>query len=937
MRKHSALCSASLLAAALLLHSGAQPSRASDHADPMSLNVLKVQQSPEANITDLHAFIVDRAGKLVTEGDPSVTGDQLIVSLCVRRALRPDLVGGLQLKGFKFRVHLDMAAPVRIFDEAKSRENYEKQLAQRDELIATKTKALDEAKAREKEVASAENTAQAVAADKELKAAVADRGALVAARESDRSMQALYGGVITQPDAIAETALLEFELDLVEDGEQSQAVVVNHRFEGIAGARNVVTREKKVGGVVKIQEHAFQPGEINIEAGVFDDPVIFPRFFRRNVVAIVTSIPLANLMRPAGGGPILLWATTHDKKGKVIDHVGRSLRTQLPRFGYLNELTPAEHVKAVTRVHERPSVMDDLFATFVSPLFAHRHYDSVPDVMVYDLHKPAHFPNGRALTDDVGGILAEAGETLLLELSYAESKQFPRATTNDKEFSPTFPYLAPRWTASEVAAYAAAGTSMGGFAVPRAPEGAAIAMPNFKDSSWRTLWLVEVVALILFTLLLLFTVRSKFVRWVLVAVAVVALCMLHFVYAANLPPMNPHALAQPARKLCRLICEGLLIGALGLGWVFALGRRSGAKVHPPEPFPLGNQELTEEEQRAAPDSYDEVKRAVFSEPYYGDAWGAPERRALPNYRQTLGSLLRGLFPLGKRLFLQAAERTVRSRADLRWGADRKGFRRLLHPMGICLTGSWRITAAPEGAAYTGYFAKGAEGRIIGRYSTGGSEARGGHYRSLALVGKIYPKAGPGPQPPDAPAHFFTQEDLGANFTNSIREAMLTNSPPVSPWNRGKEVFFLLVNGLTLLLADDKNSERQLYEIAELGKREGPTSCPRFMRLSVSEDTPKNPEDGADFREEILGILYDRGSSKPTGRKLIFNIEVSDEGKKWGRGIEWLTGQHWTRIGQIVFDEAAASYNGDFVIHFHHPVWRTDRNVPASIARAELRP
>ena len=56
----------------------------------------------------------------------------------------------------------------------------------------------------------------------------------------------------------------------------------------------------------------------------------------------------------------------------------------------------------------------------------------------------------------------------------------------------------------------------------------------------------------------------------------------------------------------------------------------------------------------------------------------------------------------------------------------------------------------------------------------------------------------------------------------------------------------------------------------------------------------------------------------------------------GYRMEWLTGQHWTPIGQIVFDDAAASYNGDFVIHFHHPVWRKDRNDPASIARAELR-
>jgi hypothetical protein len=70
--------------------------------------------------------------------------------------------------------------------------------------------------------------------------------------------------------------------------------------------------------------------------------------------------------------------------------------------------------------------------------------------------------------------------------------------------------------------------------------------------------------------------------------------------------------------------------------------------------------------------------------------------------------------------------------------------------------------------------------------------------------------------------------------------------------------------------------------------------------------------------------------------LVFDIAVSDQGKKHGIGIEWLTGQHWTRIGSITFTEAVASYNGDFVIHFHHPPWRNDRNDPRSVARRELR-
>jgi len=34
----------------------------------------------------------------------------------------------------------------------------------------------------------------------------------------------------------------------------------------------------------------------------------------------------------------------------------------------------------------------------------------------------------------------------------------------------------------------------------------------------------------------------------------------------------------------------------------------------------------------------------------------------------------------------------------------------------------------------------------------------------------------------------------------------------------------------------------------------------------------------------------------------------------------------------VFDNAVASHNGDFVIHFSHPTWRNDRNDPTTATR-----
>jgi hypothetical protein len=41
-------------------------------------------------------------------------------------------------------------------------------------------------------------------------------------------------------------------------------------------------------------------------------------------------------------------------------------------------------------------------------------------------------------------------------------------------------------------------------------------------------------------------------------------------------------------------------------------------------------------------------------------------------------------------------------------------------------------------------------------------------------------------------------------------------------------------------------------------------------------------------------------------------------------------------GTITFDRAVISYNGDFVIHFHHPTWRDDQNDPATATRVNER-
>jgi hypothetical protein len=353
-----------------------------------------------------------------------------------------------------------------------------------------------------------------------------------------------------------------------------------------------------------------------------------------------------------------------------------------------------------------------------------------------------------------------------------------------------------------------------------------------------------------------------------------------------------------------------------------------------EPEYFGTQQITEEDRAYQGSRFSEVRDALFANPYQR-VWGRDGEPLLPTYEVTLRSVLRGILPFGRaHLFRQAVERTVDSNADLRWGPDRKGFRRLLHPNGVCLTGLWEIT---EETAYSGYFRKGSRALVVGRYSTCCTETRRGHTRSLSLVGKVFPTTDPNHPQPLRTASFITQEDLGGDHTDYINDAELRNAPDTRAWRRGSGVPILLLEGAFFLRADKEPTHRQLYQIAELGKPEGePTRAPVFMRLLVAPDQPRIEGEALDFRDEIMAQLFDKGDPTPK-RTLTFHIEVTDEGSTRGTpGFQRRAFRNWRRIGSMVFDNAVASYNGDFVIHFNHPTWRGDRNDPSTATRVNER-
>ncbi len=342
----------------------------------------------------------------------------------------------------------------------------------------------------------------------------------------------------------------------------------------------------------------------------------------------------------------------------------------------------------------------------------------------------------------------------------------------------------------------------------------------------------------------------------------------------------------------------------------------------------GAEELTAEDLAFRGSRFSDVRKAAFANPYQ-KVWGAAGEPPLPIHKVTLGGVLRGILPWGRPYtYTQAAVRTVSTKNDLRWGPDGKGYRRLVHTNGICLFGRWEVTEATE---YSGYFRQGSRALVAARYSTCCTETRRGSCRSLSLVTRIYPTTDPDHAEPLPTAAMFTQQDIGGDYSTHVNDAELRNAPDVTALRRGSGLPIILISGLVFGKVNKENSVRQLYEIAELGKGPAePTRSPLYVRLRVDPEQPRIPGDRLDFRDEVMAQIYDPGDPTPK-RKLIFHVEVTDQAKFGGftGAYRRVTFGNWRRIGKITFDTAVASYNGDFVIHFHHPRWRTDANDPSS--------
>jgi hypothetical protein len=188
------------------------------------------------------------------------------------------------------------------------------------------------------------------------------------------------GGTILNPDRIHEDVTFR----------------INFRADG----------QPRVNTIVRAAPNSSVP-ILNFFAGLRDDPFIRGPRIGRNVASIVLEVPLAAVTPTQS--TLLIWATAagEDADSPFQDLAGRSLRSMFPENNACN---------------------------VIHPRLQQRQLHVPPDVMIYDTARPAAYPNGRALADDVVDLV---GDQRVL----ANDSPFP--STNDVPFLSTFPYLAP--------------------------------------------------------------------------------------------------------------------------------------------------------------------------------------------------------------------------------------------------------------------------------------------------------------------------------------------------------------------------------------------------------------------------------------------------------------------------------------------------------------
>jgi len=193
--------------------------------------------------------------------------------------------------------------------------------------------------------------------------------------------------------------LSEFGGTLLDPGNVKEDITFRVRFAGGTPSVQVLDRRRAAAFGSQL--------DVELFAGLRDDPFIRAPRTGRNVAAVVLEMPLADVL--GDQDTILVWATSKVSglDGAFQELAARSLRNQFPENNTLNMLRPRDHFLAL---------------------------GLRPDVVIYDTSLSASYPNGRELTDDVVDLV---GDPRIL----ANDDPFP--SINDVPFLTAFPYLAP--------------------------------------------------------------------------------------------------------------------------------------------------------------------------------------------------------------------------------------------------------------------------------------------------------------------------------------------------------------------------------------------------------------------------------------------------------------------------------------------------------------
>lgn len=156
---------------------------------------------------------------------------------------------------------------------------------------------------------------------------------------------------------------------------------------------------------------------IHFFAGLRDDPFIRGPRQGRNVSSVVLEIPLQIVAAGRPHKTLLVWATSSVPApgGPIGDLGARAIRSQLaPNLALNDYFDPADHALVL---------------------------GVVPDVVIFDTTRPAGYPNGRRLTDDVVDLVGDAG-VLSTDCPAPGDPVKCYPMTNDLPFLEVFPYLA---------------------------------------------------------------------------------------------------------------------------------------------------------------------------------------------------------------------------------------------------------------------------------------------------------------------------------------------------------------------------------------------------------------------------------------------------------------------------------------------------------------